>query len=210
MKAVLLCDGEIPTKKQIRNDLSDASLFVAVDGGGHAAQRLELLPDVIIGDLDSYKPTGEETPKVIKDPDQETNDLEKALSYAATHSVTDVVVFGATGKRLDHTLKNLSVLLQFDSHFSSILLRDYYSTIELIHSPFHRKIPVGTSISLFPLSGSVENITTKGFKYPLTNGILKNGIQDGSSNQTICETIDITFDTGDLLFITNHQPIDTL
>jgi thiamine pyrophosphokinase len=204
-KCVIICDGELPSKNIITNELTDSRLLIAADGGALALERMNISPDVIIGDLDSYQPTGNEKADVIKDPDQETNDLEKSLAYAEQHSLLDIVVFGATGKRLDHTLKNLSVLLQFDNRFSTLVFKDRYSIMEIIHSPFRRSFAPGTSLSLFPLSGTVEGITTKGLKYPLTQGDLKNGVQDGSSNLTVKKTVEIEFKKGDLLLLINHE-----
>jgi thiamine pyrophosphokinase len=64
-------------------------------------------------------------------------------------------------KTIDHTLKNLSVLLQFNPVFSSIRIIDRFSTIRMIESPFREDFPLNTSVSLFPLSGRVEGITTR-------------------------------------------------
>lgn len=204
MKAVILCDGDIPEKTIIERELSDSDLFIAADGGAYQVQKLDIQPDVIIGDLDSYKITGHETATVIKDEDQETNDLEKALSFALKKSADEVIVFGATGKRLDHTLKNLSVLLQFDPQFDSIVLIDNYAVMKIVQSPFKGTFEPGTILSLFPLSGKVEGITTKGLKYPLKNEDLENGIRDGSSNEAIEKTVEIEFKKGDLLLLINH------
>lgn len=204
MKALILCDGDIPQKAIIEREISDSELFIAADGGAYHAQKLELQPDVIIGDLDSYKVTGDETASVIHDKDQETNDLEKALAHALESSATEAVVFGATGKRLDHTLKNLSVLLQFDAMFDSIVLMDNYAVMKIIQSPFRESFQPGTILSLFPLSGKVEGITTKGLKYPLKNEDLENGIRDGSSNEATEKTVEIEFKKGDLLLLMNH------
>lgn len=204
MKAVILCNGDIPKKTIIDGELSDSDLLIAADGGAYHAQKLDIQPDVIIGDLDSYKITGHETATVIKDEDQETNDLEKALSFALKKSADKVIIFGATGKRLDHTLKNLSVLLQFDPHFESIVLMDNYAVMKIVQSPFKGTFEPGKILSLFPLSGKVEGITTKGLKYPLKNEDLENGIRDGSSNETIEKTIEIEFKKGDLLLLMNH------
>jgi len=204
-KCVIICDGELPSKETITAELFDTGLLIAADGGALALESMDILPDVIIGDLDSYSPTGDEKAEVIEDPDQETNDLEKSLTYAEKQSANEVVVFGATGKRLDHTLKNLSVLLQFHSRFNHIIFKDTYSTMEIIVSPFKRDFAPGTSVSLFPLSGAVEGLTTKGLKYPLTRGTLKNGVQDGSSNQTVKKTVEIEFKKGDLLLLVNHE-----
>lgn len=203
-KCVIICDGELPSKESITAELFDTGLLIAADGGALALENMDILPDIIIGDFDSYRPTGNEKAEVIEDPDQETNDLEKSLTYAERESADHIVVLGATGKRLDHTLKNLSVLLQFHSRFSHLVFKDRYSTMEIISSPFKRNFESGTSLSLFPLSGTVEEITTKGLKYPLTRGTLKNGVQDGSSNQTVKKTVEIEFKKGDLLLLVNH------
>ncbi len=204
MKAVILCDGDIPQKPMIQQELSGAELFIAADGGANQAHDLDFQPDIIIGDLDSYTVSGKEKAFVIRDKDQETNDLEKALTFALKKSVNDVTVFGATGKRLDHTLKNLSVLLQYNSKFDSIVLIDNYATIKIIESPFKASFDIGAIISLFPISGKVEGITTKGLKYPLRDEALENGIRDGSSNEAIEETVEIKFKKGDLLLLTHH------
>jgi thiamine pyrophosphokinase len=204
MKAIIICDGDIPGKPMIVDELSSTDLVIAADGGAYHAQRLHLNPDVIIGDLDSYTVTGDESATVIHDPDQENNDLEKALAYAKNNSVNNVVVFGTTGKRLDHTLKNLSVLLQFDPLFDSIVFKDGYSVMKIIHSPFRASFELGTSLSLFPLSGTIEGITTRGLKYPLQNELLKNGMRDGTSNETVEKTVEIEFKKGDLLLLINH------
>ena len=204
MRAVILCDGDHPPVKAIHQALNESDLFIAADGGGNVAHSMNLIPDVIIGDLDSYKRTGIEQAEVIHDPDQNTNDLEKALQYALLQSVKNVTIFGATGKRVDHTLKNLSVLLQFNSRFQSIRFNDRYSTMFIIQSPFRIELPVGSSVSLFPISGKVDNICSDGLRYKLQNDTLENGVMDGTSNQTTKKRVEIEFEKGDLLFLINH------
>ena len=205
MKAVILCDGTPPTRVMIQKEFSARgnTLLIAADGGAYTAERLSLEPDIIIGDLDTYSPDGTERAEVIRVPDQETNDLEKALNEALKRGIRRSVVFGATGKRLDHTLKNLSVLLKYHSLMEDIRIVDHYSVIELITSPFRREVEPGTSLSLFPLSGTVSGITTRGLKYPLHDEMLKNGVRDGSSNVAAEMVVEIRFKEGDLLLITN-------
>lgn len=205
IKSVILCDGNIPGRKHILSELKDAKLFIAADGGANRALDLGLLPDIITGDFDSYTVTGKEKATVIINPDQETNDLEKALSVALEYKSTNVIVFGATGKRVDHTMKNLSVLLQFTDTFNQICFKDKFSTIKIIKSPFKEEFPLHSSISLIPLSGEVSGITTGGLRYPLKNELLKNGLRDGTSNETVEKIVEIEFKKGDLLLIVNHK-----
>lgn len=204
MRAVILCDGDHPPVNDINLAIEKSDLFIAADGGGNVAHSMSLIPDVIIGDLDSYNQTGNEQSEIILDRDQNTNDLEKALQFALSKSVNMVTVYGATGKRVDHTLKNLSVLLQFNTRFQSIRFKDCYSTMFIIQSPFRIDLPVGTSVSLFPISGKVENIRSEGLRYKLHNDTLENGVMDGTSNQTTKKRVEIEFEKGDLLFLINH------
>lgn len=207
-KACIICSGNPPLKSQLETILSDCSLFIAADGGGNSARALGNLPDVVIGDLDSFEPDPSDNFQIIKDPDQETNDLEKAMKYALTKEIEELIVVGVTGKRLDHTLKNLSVMKQFNDQFKSIVFRDQHCDTFLIKSPFSQEFPIHTSISLFPLSGTVEGVTTSGLKYPLKNGTLKNGERDGSSNLSVRKRVDITFSKGDLLLLVNRNSSD--
>ena len=201
-KAVILCDGRPPEPDLLERELNDAQLFIAADGGANTARELGFKPDLVVGDMDSFIPHKEDSFDVITDPDQETNDLEKALSAALERKADYVVVLGAVGRRLDHTLKNLSVLKQFNHRFDSLLFKDRYGITRLIRSPFRESFPVGTTLSLFPLSGEVKGITTKGLQYSLKNESLKNGLRDGTSNKTTQQEIEILFEEGDLLLFT--------
>ncbi|MEX2436516.1 MAG: thiamine diphosphokinase [Balneolaceae bacterium] len=199
MDVIIICDGTAPSKSQILKLLNKDTTLIATDGGANTAYQLGFEPEYIIGDMDSYSPTGDEKAEVLRIDDQETNDLEKALKLALKKGFDNVIVLGATGKRLDHTLKNLSVLLQFNPEFDSIIFKDHHSDIFLIDSPFRQQYPIGTTISLYPLSGRVDGIKTKGLQYPLNNESLINGVRDGSSNKTIKKEIEITYKRGDLL-----------
>jgi thiamine pyrophosphokinase len=203
--AVILCNGQPPKRTQIIHSLKDANLFIAADGGGNTAREMNLSPDVVIGDLDSYHQKETDPWEVIKKESQDFNDLEKALDYALHKNITKAIVYGATGLRLDHTVKNLSVLKQYHNRFERLLFRDQFCDVKLIESPFVKKLPLYTSVSFFPLSGIVSGVSSKGLKYELDNDTLENGVFDGSSNQTISSTIEITFESGDLLFFINHK-----
>lgn len=205
MKRILiLCNGRPPDEELFREYRAKSDFFVAADGGCDIARTFNTEPDVVIGDLDSFKATNNEPFEVIFQPGQETNDLEKALTYARQKGGTHIRILGATGQRLDQTLKNLSVLKQFDPHFEELRINDNFSETRLIPSSFQTELPPGTQVSLFPLSGKVTGITTRGLKYPLNNEALENGVRDGSSNEVVATPVHITYKSGDLLFIVNH------
>lgn len=208
--AVVLCDGDPPPVKLLKQELSGSDLFVATDGGALTALNFELNPDIVIGDMDSLDMNKTYTFPIIRDTDQETNDLEKALLHLYGKQYETVIILGATGQRLDHTLKNLSVLKQFSDKFVSIYMKDRYGTLLMLPPEYRFNAPIGTPLSLFPLSGRVDGIQTSGLRYSLTDEALENGIRDGSSNETVSNPVMIRHKRGDLLiFISRSEKFDS-
>lgn len=199
MNALLYCNGQRLSKKIFAKFAQKADVFIGADGGGIHLMYHGVIPNVVIGDLDSFVLDVPEETQLIKDSDQETNDLEKALTYLLKHNYTTVYIAGATGKRLDHTLKNLSVLLQFYKKFNEICLIDNFGKHFIAQNAHHLKTRPGQVISLFPLSGNVAGITTQGVKYPLQNESLVNGKRDGSSNEATGSSVVIEYTSGNLL-----------
>jgi len=205
--ALVVCNGEPPDRAHLVARAHAASLVVAADGGILPLTEAGIVPDILIGDLDSSHEPFPSSTKVIKDPDQETNDLEKALSYVLTTSHRNVLVLGATGLRLDQTLKNLSVLMRFHGKFERLQFEDHLCLIRIADQITELSLPVGTAISLFPMSGKVDGIVTHGLKYPLKDEYLENGSRDGSSNVVVSSPISIRYRTGSLLLIIHHNSL---
>ncbi len=203
--ALVVCNGEPPDSSHLMARAGKASLVVAADGGIVPLLNARVIPDVLIGDLDSSFAPYPEGIKVVMDPDQETNDLEKALSYVLSSGYKNVLVLGATGLRLDQTLKNLSVLVRFHDKFERIQFEDQLCHIRIASKNTELSLPVGTDISLFPISGKVGGIVTQGLMYPLLNEALENGIRDGSSNVVVTTPVSIQYESGSLVLIINHD-----
>ena len=136
MHALIICGGTPPTKKLFEQEYQNADLKLGADSGGYVYLGFGYYPDLVIGDLDSFKYTNHEGVHTKHDPDQETNDLEKALNYALEKGANTCTVLGALGRRFDHTLKNLSVLLQFNEKFDSLIYRDDYGDMFLVESGY--------------------------------------------------------------------------
>ncbi len=204
MHALIIAGGVPPTKKLIEQEIEKADLTIGADSGGHTFLGYGFTPDIVIGDMDSFVYTRHKGVNILEDLDQETNDLEKALSYALKQGTKTCVILGALGKRIDHVMKNFSVLQQFQLQFESILFRDDYGDTFLVSSPYTPGLPVGTIISFFPVRNPVEEFTSTGVLYPLTNKILEMGGQDGTSNEITSDEVMITFKEGFLgVFIGN-------
>lgn len=196
MNALIIAGGTPPTKKLLEQEIAKADLKIGADSGGHVFLGYGFTPDIVIGDLDSFVYTRHEGVNVLKDEDQETNDLEKALNYALKKGATSCVILGALGKRVDHLMKNLSALHQFWSKFDEIIFRDDYGDTFLVQSPYKPNFPVHTIISFFPVRNPVEEFTSTGVLYPLTNSLLEMGGQDGTSNEITEKGTVVTFKEG--------------
>ena len=206
MKSILiLCNGSPPSEQLFSKYRAKTDRFIAADGGANIALKLGAIPDVIIGDLDSYNGSEKEQSEIIFRPSQEFNDLEKALQHARKKDGTHIYILGATGHRLDQTLKNLSVLKQFSPQFQQIRIADNFGETRLLPPSFSDDFAIGTQLSLFPLSGKVTGIITQGLKYPLENEFLENGVRDGSSNEVIENPVQINHEEGDLLMFVKHN-----
>jgi thiamine pyrophosphokinase len=199
MHAVIVSNGFPPTKELLEAEVESADFIIGADGGGNKILSHGITPDAVIGDMDSFKKPDTINFEIIHDKSQETNDLEKALSLAFERKATTCTVLGAFGKRMDHALKNLSVLKRFKSDFDTLIYKDELFEAFVITDQYKAEVPIGSVVSLFPLSGEVTGITTSGLKYSLDNEILKNGQRDGTSNETTEQEFSIRIESGDLV-----------
>lgn len=202
MRTLIVANGAEPPSWLLSRLARCSATIIAADGGASVLLKEGIAPDVVTGDMDSFEPPEGFSANVLPNLDQETNDLEKALSLALSKKSTRVDVLGATGKRLDHSLKNLSVMQQFSPRFKTLAFFDQHLFSCILPQTFSITLPVSHAVSLFPLSGRVDGICTSGLLYALNNEFLENGVRDGSSNLTTQTDITITHRSGSLLFMT--------
>ena len=115
MEAVVLANGDYPTNPLPLKILAEAPYVVCCDGGADEYIRRGHVPAVIIGDGDSLSKENREKYGHImhRQSDQETNDQTKAINFLLSQGKHRIAIVGATGKREDHTLGNLSLLIDY-------------------------------------------------------------------------------------------------
>lgn len=115
IEAVVLANGDYPTNPLPLKVLAEAPYVVCCDGGADEYIRRGHTPDVIIGDGDSLNVENRTKHADIlhRISDQETNDQTKAVHYLMAQGKRRIAIVGATGKREDHTLGNLSLLIDY-------------------------------------------------------------------------------------------------
>lgn len=127
------------------------------------------LPDVVVGDCDSITPAIERLlgarNKLHYDPDQETNDLTKAVRFALSNGKTNLYILGGTGKREDHTLGNISLLIEYMRMGANVqMLTDYGIFIPAKDTRQFQSYE-GQQISIFNFGAT--NLSAEGLKYPI-------------------------------------------
>jgi len=204
-RALILANGNPPSKRLFRKYLLSADWFICADGGANTAVRFGSIPHLIIGDFDSVrKETLRVFNKVVKQKlkDQNSTDLEKALTTAIRKKCTEIVVLGATGGRLDHAIGNLSALAKF-SRKTTIKFIDDTGEFIPVGPTLEITLPVGTTISLLPLS-RCSGIVTRGLKWNLNNEPLQLGIRESTSNSVVSSQVTIKVRSGYLIaFVMN-------
>jgi thiamine pyrophosphokinase len=201
MHALIVGNGTPPPKALLLYEKERADLVIAADGGGNSCMEMGVEPDIVVGDMDSFDSGRWQNTLALRLTDQETNDFEKSLIYAKNNGAHTVTALGVTGERLDHTLKNISVMVQFLEDFESLVVKDALGWMMILPKSYKIDVPVGTVISLFPVSGRVEGIVTKGLEFALNGEILQNGLRDGSSNRAVSPVVEIIHGNGDLLMM---------
>jgi thiamine pyrophosphokinase len=203
--ALIICNGEPPSRALARRLARTADLVVAADGGANMARRYGIRPDIIIGDLDSV--TGVtmrhfSESLVLQVSRQDNTDLEKALDCVASAGAQAVSVIGATGRRIDFTLANLSVLWNYTAFMDLRFTGDGWMAIPVGKERIVRA-PKGTTVSLIPF-GTCDGITLRGLEYPLTNAAMGIG-EIGVSNVVRSSPFTVRVKRGKMLLVILHE-----
>lgn len=176
--------------------LRKASALIACDGAIETLDKKGLSPTAIVGDLDSI-PAGlreRYADRIYQVIDQEINDLTKAVRFARKTGWREVLILGATGLREDHTLGNISLLMEYAPDFDRIeMLSDYGLFTPLTASATLASHP-GQQVSLFSLVPDGK-ITTDGLRWPLMRRPLTAWWQ-GTLNEALADTFTLTLSEG--------------
>lgn len=192
-RALILCNGEPPSDGLLVRHLQAADLLICTDGASGWVQAHGVRPHVLIGDMDSRP--GELECEVIDagtHDTQENSDAEKALLLALARGARQIVLLGATGLRLDHTLGNLALAQRYHLQ-AEVVLADDFGELRVISQPWRLPVGPGARVSLLALTPDVT-LDTHGLKWPI-HGPLEVGTR-GLSNEVAGEQPEVEVHTG--------------
>jgi len=203
-KCIILANGKPPSKNVITYFQKNGfETLICADGGANSALKLGLIPDYIIGDLDSTDKSVlnkfKTKSRIINYKRQNDTDVEKCLKFAIKNKYKEALLVGVTGNRLDHTLCNLGIVLKF-FHQINISLIAESSCLKPYTGKQELKTNKGETISLYGFDKKTK-ITSKGLKYPLNNIALTFGERESTSNITTSNLLRLSISNGVIFVI---------
>lgn len=193
--------GAVPcTVNNFSRDNTD--LVIAADGGYSTLKKLNIKPDLVVGDFDSLGVIPENE-SVIKHPvKKDDTDTLLAVKTGFDKGFKHFVIYGATGGRLDHTVATLQTATYVAENGGRAYICDEATTITAIKSSsISFKEKTSGNISLFALSGTAKGVSIDGLLYPLENAVISPDFPIGVSNEFIGKESRISVEDGVLTVI---------
>lgn len=205
-KALIIGFGDdLPEELPI--EIDQRTLIIAADGGSKYASNWGITPHVVIGDFDSLDLSSQESLvlqniDIIKFPKKKDyTDVELAINYALEHGVDEIILTGVWGGRLDHSLGNIELLYKLGLKEITASVLTSESQVYLVNGLLSLDLPIGTIVSLIPLSENVTEVSTTGLYFELKKASLVKGSTFTISNKSTSSCIQITKGTGILIVI---------
>ncbi len=187
--------------------LPPADLVVAADGGAERAAALGLVPDVLVGDMDSINPAAlgdleAAGVRVVRHPaDKDETDLELAMAEAIRLGATSVTVLTDQSGRPDHAFANLLVAASDRWADTAVDVVLGPSRAWVVRSRLDLAVPIGSTVSLLSLGGPACGVVTSGLRWPLAEEALEPGSGRGLSNEVVSTPASVCLESGTLLVL---------
>lgn len=167
---VIVANGKFPEDPYLQQLILEATTIICCDGAISQLLKHNITPDCIIGDCDSLSDTlrRQFSDKIIVIPEQNTNDLTKAVNHAVKLNLDNIVILGATGLREDHTLGNISLLIEYKKQIKNIAMISDYGIFTVASGSSEQITIPGQQISFFATNRNTT-LSCKELKWPLDN-----------------------------------------
>ena len=214
MRYVIIAGGTIELdflKDFLSQRQRDEMYIIACDKGYEACEKLDIIPNLLVGDFDSAGEgaveralsSGIEIKRL--NPIKDDTDVEAALVIAMDRAASDETIFilGGTGSRIDHVFGNIALVAMGIKNDRYVVMMDSHNAISVIRpNTVHLvdKQP-GLYVSIFPYMGPVTGVTMEGFKYPLTDATIEGFNTLTVSNEVVADEGKIWFEGEGYLII---------
>lgn len=208
-RSILCLNGELPSY----GFFNKINLpIIAADGAANYLLENNLMPEAIIGDLDSldlkkFKNFQEsklaQPIKLIQDGNQAFSDFQKAIIYIKENNLSPSIILGVSGGYIDHILNNINIFCELEGIFFAPPIMGY-----IIKAKEYKELalPVNTKISL--LGAPAARITTTGLKWELEDSLLSFFGINSCFNRILKEKAMVRVHEGSVLVLIYLQDIN--
>ncbi len=203
-RCVIVGGAPIENYARVREYLRKDDYFIFCDCGLKHKESLGVVPDLITGDFDSYEqPDDPEIETIVLPVKKDDTDTVYALSEALNRGFEDFLLVGMTGRRLDHTLGNIYMLVKLSELGKKAMIVDDYSELELVSAGQTAEIEdIYPYFSLLNITGTAKGITVRDALYELDDAAIESDYQYGISNEPLPgHTATVTLTEGSLLLV---------
>lgn len=192
--------GTTVSKSVIMEHINTSTFLLAADAGYKACEQYGLKPNLLVGDYDSSKLPETSTELIKLNPVKDETDSAYALMVARKRGYKNIVMFGATGGRIDHLFANLELVASAKNQGVQLTILDDHHRIFAVKNETVTLKEKNKYISIFPFGGPCT-LTLHGFDYPLEHKTLQVFCGLGVSNEIHEEKATITAENGMALVI---------
>lgn len=210
MNTIIIASGNF-SKDVLEKQIKKGDTIICADGGATHLLHTDIVPHMIVGDLDSID---KETIRHFKNlsvsffkfpPEKDLTDTELAVEFAVERGTRSIVLLGVTGTRLDHTLANIMLLPKLHRLKIKAKIVDTHNEISVIDKNTEVRKEEDTFVSLIPLFEDCSGVDMIGFKYPTDKRDFSIGTTLGISNEVTKESAQIHIEKGIALLIKSRD-----
>ncbi|MCM1529419.1 MAG: thiamine diphosphokinase [Alistipes sp.] len=187
--------------------LDNCGFIICADGGYRYAQALEIIPDLFVGDFDSYSgelPEGISVHRSV--PEKDDTDTLLAVREAIDAGFDKIRLYGALGARIDHTLANIQTMLFAHDRNCKLEIIDETNEMYLQGvGTMSYKRRDGWYFSLFAVGGIAHISSCRGVKYPIDDYEMTPCFPIGVSNEITAENAVLSVDSGIVLVVRSKR-----
>ena len=197
-EAVIVAGGDYPTLEQALQVLHNAPYVVCCDGAADRYIATGHVPDAIVGDGDSISAynRAKYATRLHIVAEQETNDQTKAVRFLLEQGKRRIAIVGATGRREDHTIGNISLLIEYARAGAQVRSFTDHGVFIPCNGDTTLKCRKGQQVSIFSITA--KQLSAEGLLYPIYDF---NNWWQGTLNECTGEQFTIHAEGEYLLFL---------
>ncbi len=206
-QAIIIANGTVIDRKDVLK--LDNIFIIATDGSYKHCKRLKIVPNIIIGDMDSITDQDYDAVDYHYIDNQDNTDLEKAILYCKTHNFNQILVLGVFGGEVDHSLNNVMIMAKYAKQNMQFTILDQYQDdklklgIILSRSSIKFNCSKNSLVSILPLP--IATVSTVGLEWELNKTLLTFDSFTSARNIAIQTDVEVICSRGQSIVIIDYK-----